>query len=92
LSWIGQKARIAPIGAELQKDFGLSMAELRVLSLIIDGGSVKSVAYDLGLSDNTVKSHLRSLFSKTDTNRQQDLIRVIVNKGKTAPTLQLNGS
>ncbi len=84
------KAKVAPIGAGMRDRYRLTMAELRVLSLMIDGGSVKSVSNDLGLSENTIKSHLKSLFAKTDTNRQQDLIRVVLNKNGLEPPLQLN--
>jgi DNA-binding CsgD family transcriptional regulator len=83
------KSKIVPIGADLRDKYNLTMAELRVLSLMIDGGSVNSVAHDLGLTPNTIKTHIKSMFAKTDTNRQQDLIRVVLDKGNHVPPLKL---
>jgi DNA-binding CsgD family transcriptional regulator len=37
----------------------------------------KPVAFALGLSDETVKTHLKHVFSKTGTNRQADLVKLI---------------
>jgi DNA-binding CsgD family transcriptional regulator len=85
------KAKVAPIGAELRDKYGLTIGELRVLSLLIDGGNMKSIARDLGLAVNTIKTHIKSLFLKTETNRQQDLLRIVLNKGSDTAPLQLTG-
>jgi DNA-binding CsgD family transcriptional regulator len=72
-------ARSTPIGENLRDRFGLTISELRVLMPLVDGGSVKSIAFDLGLSQETIRSHVKNLFQKTATNRQQDLIRVVLD-------------
>lgn len=60
------------------RQFGLSPAELRVLAVVVEvGGSLTDIAEVLGLSEPTVKTHLRRLFEKTDTGRQADLVRLV---------------
>jgi DNA-binding CsgD family transcriptional regulator len=60
------------------RQFRLSAAELRVLAVVIEvGGSVPEIAEALGVSEPTVKSHLRRLFDKTGTRRQADLVRLV---------------
>jgi DNA-binding CsgD family transcriptional regulator len=57
--------------------FQLTPAELRVLFAIVEVGGVPQVAAVLGISEDTVKTHLKHVFAKTDTNRQADLVRLI---------------
>jgi DNA-binding CsgD family transcriptional regulator len=62
----------------MARRFGLSRGELRVLAVVMEvGGSVTEIAEVLGLSEPTVKTHLRRLFDKTDTRRQTDLVRLV---------------
>jgi len=60
----------------LAKAFRLTPTELRILFLIIDGGSVREVAEALGIAASTVKTHLSRVFEKTGTSRQADLVKV----------------
>jgi DNA-binding CsgD family transcriptional regulator len=57
--------------------FRLTPAELRVLFAIIEVGGVPEIAPILGVSETTVKTHLKHLFAKTGTNRQADLVRLV---------------
>ncbi len=54
--------------------FQLSPAELRLAELITLGKSPESCADLLGVSINTVRTQLRALFRKTDTERQSELV------------------
>jgi DNA-binding CsgD family transcriptional regulator len=68
---------LLPLEAVAQQ-FELSTAELRVLVALIDAGcSVPDIAPVLGLSEPTVKTHLRRLFEKTGTKRQADLVKLV---------------
>ena len=58
---------------------GLSRAEFRVCLLLSRGLSVKAVSEELGLSDNTVRSHLRAIYSKTETASLPELIYLIMS-------------
>ena len=68
-----------PPAAHLQRVFGLSAAETRVATALLDGQNVDGVAEGLGISRNTARTHLRRLFEKTVTSRQADLIRVLLS-------------
>jgi DNA-binding CsgD family transcriptional regulator/PAS domain-containing protein len=68
-----------PAGGEVLKArFGFTTAELRVLMMLMEGGTRETIATDLGLSLATIKSQMQGLFRKTGTSRQADLIRQIM--------------
>lgn len=56
--------------------FRLTHREIEVGCALLEGHSIESLAARLGISKNTARVHLQSLFRKTETNRQSDLIRV----------------
>lgn len=57
---------------------GLTRAELRVLTLLLQGKSVPEVAEGLGVAYSTARSHVRVLLEKTDSQRQSDLMRRVL--------------
>ena len=68
---------VLPLEA-IARQFHLTAAELRVLVAVVEvGGSVPEIAGVLGISEPTVKTHLRRLFEKTDARRQTDLVRLV---------------
>ncbi len=60
---------------------GLSRAEFRVCLMLSRGLSVKGVSVELGLSENTVRSHLRAIYAKTETGNLPELIYRILSSG-----------
>ncbi len=62
---------------QLMDLFGLSAAEARLARALCHGDSLEEYATDQGLKLPTVKTQLRSIFSKTGTERQSSLVRVI---------------
>jgi DNA-binding CsgD family transcriptional regulator len=64
-------------GELLARAFELTPAELRVLLAIVDVGGVPETAETLGIAETTVKTHLHRVFSKTGTNRQADLVKLV---------------
>ncbi|MGH6737317.1 MAG: helix-turn-helix transcriptional regulator [Methyloceanibacter sp.] len=68
---------MSPPSEVIVKTFGLTPTELRVLLTAVEVGSVPSVADTLGISENTVKTHLKRLFRKTGANRQADLVKLM---------------
>jgi two-component system NarL family response regulator len=52
--------------AERRKRRDLSQRELEVLQLVVKGRSNKEIAAALFLSEETVKFHLKTLFTKLD--------------------------
>jgi DNA-binding CsgD family transcriptional regulator len=57
--------------------FNLTSAEVRVLFAIVQIGGVPEVAPVLGVSEQTVKSHLHHIYAKTGTKRQADLVKLV---------------
>jgi DNA-binding CsgD family transcriptional regulator len=61
----------------IAREFQLTPAELRVLFAIIEVGSVSEIAEVLGVTEGTVRTHLQSLFGKTNTHRQTELVKLV---------------
>lgn len=61
----------------IAKEFKLTPRELQVLFAIVEVGGVPEVAEVLGVSAETVKTHLGRLFEKTRTRRQVDLVKLV---------------
>jgi DNA-binding CsgD family transcriptional regulator len=57
--------------------YRLTPTELRVVFVMMEVAGVRQVARTLGISDDTVKTHLRRVFAKTRINRQADLIKLV---------------
>ena len=55
--------------------YGLTAAELRVARRLIEGLTPAEIAAVDGVSPLTVRSQLKSIFSKTDTRRQAEVVR-----------------
>jgi DNA-binding CsgD family transcriptional regulator len=58
--------------------YGLSKAEVALLTELVDGASILSASLALGISEHTARAQLRSIFIKTDTHRQADLFRLVL--------------
>lgn len=63
----------------LRSVYSLTPAEARLASLIVKGLSLKEAAVVLEVSENTVRTHLKRIFSKTDTKRQSEIINLVLN-------------
>ncbi len=58
--------------------FGLTPTEARVAAALARSTRPADVAAELGVSQTTIAFHMRNLFQKTGTNRQADLIALIL--------------
>jgi DNA-binding CsgD family transcriptional regulator len=72
--------RSIPLG-QLIDAYGLTRAEARVALAASSGNTVIESARLLGLSPNTIKTHLRRVFAKTATARQAELAGLIASVG-----------
>ena len=63
----------------VQTAYGLSRAEARVAGAIAADESVRRAADRLCLSVDTVRWHLKRIYRKTDTNRQAELVKLVLN-------------
>lgn len=59
------------------EQFSLTQAEVKLCRAIIDGWTLKKTATAFNISIHTIRSQLSSIFSKTYTERQSDLLRLI---------------
>ncbi|MBX2838511.1 MAG: LuxR C-terminal-related transcriptional regulator, partial [Gammaproteobacteria bacterium] len=66
------------LNADLIAKYELTEKEQMVLRGLIHGKSIKEIAADSFVSDNTVKTHLKSIFRKTDTNSQTAVVGMIL--------------
>ena len=64
--------------------YGLTPAECRVALLLGDGHAPRKIANMIGVTDNTVRSQIKSVFSKTGVRRQGELIRLLLNNSVSA--------
>ena len=60
---------------------GMSPDQLRILQLVADGLKNKQVAIELGISETTVKSNLRVLYSKLDASSRAHAVAVALRLG-----------
>lgn len=58
--------------------FDLTPAEDRIARAIVEGHSVESSAAELSVSQETVRSQLKSVMAKTGTTRQAELVGLLV--------------
>ena len=68
-----------PNSFRLQISFGMTPAETRLADLLAYGKSLKDIGEHLHLGRETLKSQLRSLFKKTGTHRQGELIALFLS-------------
>ena len=62
----------------LMSIYGLSRSEAKVAAKLIEYPDIKYVADSLNISVSTARTHLKHIYSKTNTNRQSVLIHKIV--------------
>ncbi|MGK8521355.1 LuxR C-terminal-related transcriptional regulator [Nocardia asteroides] len=71
---IVDRAELAAIAVRLSKFAELSARELEVLALVADGQTDAAIAEALGISEDTVRSHLAHTRSKLDTDGRAESV------------------
>lgn len=66
--------------------YGLTKAEARLAVLLATGISLEQAAEQLAISRNTVRTELAHIFDKTNTRRQAELVRLLLN---SAPVIAI---
>ena len=67
--------------AEHAADDSLSVRELDVLRAVSQGQANKIIASELGISENTVKNHVKSILSKLDASDRTDAAIIAIRRG-----------
>ncbi len=57
--------------------YGLTPRERQILFLLLRGDDGPAIAEELGLSDNTVRSHKKRLYRKLDVHSKQELLELM---------------
>lgn len=79
LLFIGDsEASSNPSVERLRIVYGLTAAEARLASLVTQGQDIAGSARLLGVSRNTVKYHLKTIFDKVGVTRQTQLVRRVL--------------
>jgi DNA-binding NarL/FixJ family response regulator len=63
------------------RDSRLTARETEILSLVADGRADSDIAQSLHLSESTVKTHLRSVYSKLDVPSRAAAVAVALRSG-----------
>lgn len=61
----------------LQERFGLSSRETEVMELIARGNSMAAIAERLVISENTVRTHAKHIYTKLDIHKRQELLDML---------------
>ena len=67
--------------AEHHADDALTEREIEVLRQVAAGNANKRVADLLGISEETVKGHLRNILSKLDANDRTHAVTIALKRG-----------
>jgi len=79
LSTASTESREQSVPSEvIQKLFGLTPKEAVLALRLASGESLHEASAQLGISPNTGRAHLRSIFAKTGVDRQVRLVRVLL--------------
>lgn len=63
-------------------DHSLTAREQQVLDLLIDGKAYKEIAHDLGVSIDTVRTHVRKVYDKLHIHSRTEIILKFGKKGR----------
>jgi DNA-binding CsgD family transcriptional regulator len=67
-----------PQAAFLKCRFDLTPAAARIVLRLVAGDSLRCAANALGITYETVRTHLKAVFQKTGTCRQAELVIVVI--------------
>ena len=80
----GKKYIPSDIAEILSESFGseeLTPTETRILQQIVAGKSNKEIAYDLEISENTVKTHVKNVFEKLGVSDRTSAATLAIRRG-----------
>lgn len=70
--------------AMLKTFYGLTNAEQRLLRLILRGYRLNDASKELGVTSNTIRTHMKRIYAKTGAECQVDLVRLFLNSSQFA--------
>jgi DNA-binding NarL/FixJ family response regulator len=85
ITLIDPERRGLPSAAALSRLFALTATEATMARLLVQGLRRQQIAAEMQVSHTTVAFHLRNVFLKTGTNRQADLVALLL----CAPAIEI---
>ncbi|MEE8233426.1 MAG: response regulator transcription factor [Gammaproteobacteria bacterium] len=79
LKIVNKSLKGASIGKILEETYKLTPAEVRVLTMLMEYPELKSTANALNICISTVRTHLKHIYRKTNTNSKLMLLREIAS-------------
>jgi two-component system, NarL family, nitrate/nitrite response regulator NarL len=73
------------VGVQPTRQYGLTPREIEIVSAIVAGDSNRDIADRVGISLQTVKHHLTSIFDKTGVSSRLELALFAIRHGIAAP-------
>lgn len=70
-----------PATQELRSRFGLTRAQAALALEILNGDGIQAAADRLSIARATARTHLAQIFEKTGTQRQAELVRLLLSSG-----------
>lgn len=67
---------------EMAEEHGLTARERQILALVVRGTDTPTIASELGVSDNTVRTHKKSLYRKLEVHSKQELLALMQGNGE----------
>jgi pimeloyl-ACP methyl ester carboxylesterase/DNA-binding CsgD family transcriptional regulator len=77
LVWVASQDELVVSESGLCERYGTTPAEARLVQQLLTGQSLAEIAPNLGVSLNTVKTQLQSVFAKVGVNRQSQLVQAV---------------
>jgi DNA-binding CsgD family transcriptional regulator len=71
-------AAITPVASVIRSLYNLTWGESKLVQCLVRGLSVEDAAAELGLTVQTTRSRLKTVFEKTNTHRQAELVRMVL--------------
>ena len=65
-----------PASCAFARQYELTAAQSKVSALVLAGQPLHRIAHSLNVSENTVRSHLKQIFLKTETHGQMELVHL----------------
>jgi DNA-binding CsgD family transcriptional regulator/pimeloyl-ACP methyl ester carboxylesterase len=70
---------VIKLSPEIAKQYELTHKEAEILEMVVQGANTKEISAAKFVSLNTVKSHIKSLYHKTNTHSQAELINLVLS-------------
>ncbi|MEC4176198.1 LuxR C-terminal-related transcriptional regulator [Adlercreutzia sp. R7] len=86
-----EKNRLGVKCREVAESYGLTSREGEILLLMARGGRLSQIANELSISNNTVKTHIRHIYTKLEINSRKELM-ILLGVRKSTESGTVSGS